>query len=816
MRKGLQTLITSCVLTLALLFLGAAGMIPATGPRTASAAPGWSASSTALPTTPLATLTVSTVADIVDGDTSSLTNLLAAPGPDGAISLREAIIAANRTAGADTIMLPAGTYTLALPGADEDAAATGDLDLTGDVTITGAGSASTIIEAGTTSANGIDRLFHVFLDVTAGFTDLTIRHGRNISTNPVGGSGGGISNSGTVTITGSTLSNNYALAGGGIVNFQPGSVTIINSRLANNSADFLGGGVSNNATMTITDSTLSNNSSGIEGGAIYTIFGHTTITGSTLANNSSGFGGAISTDAFTTESFGIIEITNSTLSNNSAELGGGIWNDGKVRISNSTLAGNAATFRGGGVVNSHFMEIKNSIIANSPLGDNALIAIPLTNLGGNLSTDATCPGFTQVTAAQLNLGPLQDNGGPTQTHALLAGSVAIDAVTDCTNVDSNPLTQDQRGLPRPIDGDSDGVSKCDIGAYEAATCTSGDQTPPTVTCPAPITVNNTVKQCSAVVSFSASAMDNCDGPIAPTCSPASGATFAVGTTTVTCTATDRAGRTGQCAFTVTVNDTHPPAITCPANIIRSNDPNQCSAVATYSLPAVSDNCSGVGAPSCTPPSGTTFPKGITTVTCTSTDSSGNQTSCSFTITVQDTQPPTITCPANIVAVTAQTCPLTNLSVVNFPTPMAADNCSSATVLCTPPSGSAFPVGATTVTCRATDSAGRTASCSFTVTVFNGCLQDDANPAVGVLFNTATGEYRFCGNGAVFTGIGTRAVQGCVVTIQRNAPDVRLSIRADLSQKKGTASLQFLPGATLYTITDRDLSNNTCPCGAHLF
>src|SRR6185369_14904141 len=163
-------------------------------------------------------------------------------------------------------------------------------------------------------------------------------------------------------------------------------------------------------------------------------------------------------------------------------------------------------------------------------------------------------------------------------------------------------------------------------------------------------------------------------------------------------------------FTVTVNDTQPPSITCPANITKSNDPNQCGAVVTYPAPTASDNCPGVGTV-CSPASGSFFPKGTTTVTCTATDSSGNTASCTFTVTVNDTQPPVITCPANK---TGKTVTINDPCVVVTFTITATDNCPGVTTVCTPASGSCFPVGTTTVTCTATDTSGNTATCSFTV------------------------------------------------------------------------------------------------------
>ena len=152
-----------------------------------------------------------------------------------------------------------------------------------------------------------------------------------------------------------------------------------------------------------------------------------------------------------------------------------------MNIVNSTLSGNLAINGAGGIhVIGGTVNIKNAIVANS-IGGDCSVADPgiLNALGVNFSTDGTCPGFTQVTAAQLNLGTLQDNGGPTKTHALLSGSVALDAVTDCTDLVGNLVTQDQRGMTRPIDENSDGIAQCDVGAYEATAfdiCPQDDST----------------------------------------------------------------------------------------------------------------------------------------------------------------------------------------------------------------------------------------------------------------------------------------------------------------------------------------------------
>ncbi|MBK6425846.1 MAG: HYR domain-containing protein [Blastocatellia bacterium] len=143
-----------------------------------------------------------------------------------------------------------------------------------------------------------------------------------------------------------------------------------------------------------------------------------------------------------------------------------------------------------------------------------------------------------------------------------------------------------------------------------------------ITCPANITTSNTSGQCGAVVNYPAPTATPGCGTV--TCTPASGSTFPIGTTTVNCSTT--AGP--SCSFTVTVNDTQPPTITCPANITVGNATGQCSAVVNYTTPAATDNCPGATA-ACVPASGSTFPVGTTTVTCTTTDASMNTATCSF-------------------------------------------------------------------------------------------------------------------------------------------------------------------------------------------
>src|SRR6185436_6489252 len=244
------------------------------------------------------------------------------------------------------------------------------------------------------------------------------------------------------------------------------------------------------------------------------------------------------------------------------------------------------------------------------------------------------------------------------------------------------------------------------------TVTVNDAEPPLLVCPANIVTNTAPGLCAQVVAYTPTASDNCPG-VTVTCNPAAGSSFGTGTTPVACTATDAAGNTNTCSFIVTVNDTEPPVAVCPANIVTNSASGLCTQVVAYA-PGATDNCPGVTV-TCTPPTGSSFGTGTTPVTCTAADTAGNTSSCSFTVTVNETEPPVLVCPANIVTNTA---PGQSTQVVSY-APGASDNCPGVTVSCNPAAGSSFGTGTTPVTCTATDVAGSTSSCSFTVTVTSG-------------------------------------------------------------------------------------------------
>jgi hypothetical protein len=163
-------------------------------------------------------------------------------------------------------------------------------------------------------------------------------------------------------------------------------------------------------------------------------------------------------------------------------------------------------------------------------------------------------------------------------------------------------------------------------------------TPPTLNLPADI-VREATGPAGAMVAYVATATDSIDGNIPVTCTPASGSTFAIGTTLVQCSATNSNSQTTNGSFNVTVRDTTPPTLTLPANITKeATGPS--GAVVTYTASA-NDIVDGAVTPTCSPASGSTFALGITTVQCSATDAHGNRSNGSFTVTVQDTTPPQV-------------------------------------------------------------------------------------------------------------------------------------------------------------------------------
>jgi RHS repeat-associated protein/CSLREA domain-containing protein len=413
---------------------------------------------------------------------------------DGDCSLREAVRAANLNSAVDacpagsasspdTILLSAGTYTLTVSGSGDTA---GDIDLTSSMTFVGAGISQTVISGGSSFAN---RIFEVFT-ATVQIDALTIQNGN------VSAQGGGlyIGAGGVVTLTNSAVYSNTAIgsSGGGLYN--KGALALVNSTVISNTGSYGGGLYNNGGAVTLTQSTVSDNRG--TGGGLYNSDGTLTLVQSavlnnaTTATNSSGgglynYGGAVT-------------LTNTTVSGNRAtKNGGGIVSfnsalTATVTLNNVTLTNNTAdsegdgTGDGGGILrSSSIATVRNTLIAgnfdNSPSTKYPDCSGTYTSQGYNLiGNNAGCSGFTngvngdQVGTSGSPIGPklsaLQDNGGPTWTHALLFSSPAIDTGNPATPGSGGNAceTSDQRNFARPADGNGDGSARCDIGAYEAS------------------------------------------------------------------------------------------------------------------------------------------------------------------------------------------------------------------------------------------------------------------------------------------------------------------------------------------------------------
>ena len=247
-----------------------------------------------------------------------------------------------------------------------------------------------------------------------------------------------------------------------------------------------------------------------------------------------------------------------------------------------------------------------------------------------------------------------------------------------------------------------------------------DRTDPVLTVPAAVTQ---VVSGPTALNFAATATDNLDSSPAVLCTPPSGSVFPLGSTTVSCTATDASGNSTTDTFSVTLAST-PPTITVPASFsVEAVGPG--GAVATYAASAT-DVIDGALPVSCTPASGSTFPLGGTTVTCTATNSGLLTATASFQVSVIDTLPPVLTAPDVSAVATAPTGTAVVFAVA------AQDIVDGATVpvTCSPTSGSLFPIGATPVICQATDGHGNTGTASFNVTVLHSapvCSAAAASP-----------------------------------------------------------------------------------------
>lgn len=390
-------------------------------------------------------------------------------------SLREAIVAFNAQAalgGSHTIDIPAGTYVLTRAGAGEDMGATGDLDIAGisntaSLEMRGAGLDVTVLDGG-----GLDRVLHIqALNAVIELSDLTIRGG---SLSGFDQDGAGLFSQSTLTLARVALRDNQTAGsalndGGGLYSIR--SATLMDCIVEGNStAQGRGGGIFNLSTLTLTRSTVSDNHAdgpaGV-GGGIASLF-ELIVEDSTIDSNSAGSATGAGGGIYTERS---VQMTNSTVSGNDAPAGAGseisvnIDNNGigSGTFTHATVVGDPAgseAIATDGVID---LSVVHSIVVGA-------CNFVLLSSGGNVESPGSTCGFldpddqASVSTADLALGALASNGGPTKTHALNVGSVAIDA-----GLNGQCAAFDQRGVSRPEDGDGVGGAVCDPGAYERET-----------------------------------------------------------------------------------------------------------------------------------------------------------------------------------------------------------------------------------------------------------------------------------------------------------------------------------------------------------
>jgi hypothetical protein len=270
--------------------------------------------------------------------------------------------------------------------------------------------------------------------------------------------------------------------------------------------------------------------------------------------------------------------------------------------------------------------------------------------------------------------------------------------------------------------------------------------PPTIICPP-----NVTGECGSPVNFTATATDQAGNPVAVTCTPPSGSVFALGGTTVNCTAT-AGGQSSSCSFRVTVRDSTPPTITCPANLTvqcAADVPAFPTTLAEFIAAggAASDSCDTALEFNSSETGNLTACGGTLTRTFTVTDDSTNRASCVQIITVNDTIPPVLTCPGNITA--------SDRDPVIITPPIATDNCGPLPSTCLRSDNKLlsepFPLGTTTVTCSVVDACQNLTSCAFTVTILPGnqaptCVARLAPEQCGLTFPPGPGLYAIAANG----------------------------------------------------------------------
>jgi hypothetical protein len=578
----------------------------------------------------------------------------------------------------------------------------------------GGPSAGTATFIGCTLSGNTAQEFGGGISLSADNHDVTMTNCAVTGNTATNADGGGIwirhTFGGTVTISGASgsVSTNSGTQGAGI--------SVVGSQVTNISSITVGG---NTATGT--------GSSSLGGGILISTLGATGVTGSTaltgvtISGNHADNGTAAQGGGVYFNSFYSASLSNCSISGNTSRSGAGIFNAGSSNTPQATLAvgggsitGNTASASGGGV---------GTFSATTTISDCTITGNSAVSSGGGL--------FVSGGTLDVTLSRIAGNTAPTGSGiARTLGTATVEnnwwgcdgfpnaagCQTGSGVFDADPRI-DLRLLPTSATLAPGGTQ---VFTADVSQNSNGASINPVVLNGLTITFTNTAGL----------------GSVAPGSALLSSLTAS---TTFTANSTCPSPNTGTVSATLD-NGTQTSALSiveavaisaCPADQTVSTDPGQCSASVTFTPPTATAGCPAptvtcrIGATTITSPH--TFPKGTTLVTCTAANGSSPDQSCSFNITVNDTEPPTIgPCPANIT--TDENPAGSGSATVIYSTPPSSDNCPDQMVVCNPASGSSFSVGTTPVTCTATDTSGNTAFCQFTVTVNSAANFTALSPA----------------------------------------------------------------------------------------